>query len=80
MEASLCLRESDIENIKAKRSLLLRFNMALKYDDIYAHIWSLWIDNKKENMLRNRADEENIEIVSGKDLFYIDGEYTFKNN
>uniref|UniRef100_A0A1I7WZW2 Tetratricopeptide repeat (TPR)-like superfamily protein n=1 Tax=Heterorhabditis bacteriophora TaxID=37862 RepID=A0A1I7WZW2_HETBA len=46
VEASLCLRESDVEKIKAKRSLMLRFNMASDFYDIHALIWSLWIDEK----------------------------------
>lgn len=56
---------------------MFRLNLALKYDDIYAHIWSLWIDNKNKKMLRERAEKENIEIISGKDLFYINGKPIF---
>lgn len=76
----MCLRESDIENIKTKRLLMARSNLAPNYDDIHAHIWSLWIDEENEEQLRTRAREGNVEILRGKDLFYIDGKSIFEDN
>jgi hypothetical protein len=50
------------------------------YYDIKAHIWTLWIDEQNKELLKQKAAEENIEIIHGDDLFLIDGKSIFGEN